>query len=750
MIKSLCILLVLIFCFIANGSEYLINNWDIYISNVYSPPELLNKNYNYEKYSRSKLPKDVDKGKYTFAYRSSFILPDFIDKSDAIIHASPSDYPFFIYINGQIILKRGFPDSKLYLSDFKGKYQHIPEEIFKKSDSVIVEMYTYPKGNSTPPPQISICNRLKGTKKLFWQSALNYSFISGLTFLSFFIFIIYLAFWFGSKKTKKEYLYFSFTSLCISIGYWNIVFSIPTIADLPMWSISRAFFGLAATFLLMLITSILNIEKKMDKINTVIMISALIFSAALLLQKEKSDVENLFQFYTSFQVFPTLLFTMIIFAYNIRKEKDLRKWLVLLGFILTFVSAIHDLYYYKNYQLPYFWKIAYGYSFLELSLLLVLAGDLWDLLEANRKKALILKEKNNTLSNQSKEIEVLSKARENFLNNMARELRSPLQGLLSSAELLNDKYKDESASIMNEQFNTYIKNINNIIDLSTSDSLENSLIISNFSPYSALEILITQFHKRFLNFDSKIELLKEGKIPNTVKGDRERFTRVIDNILSVGINYYTSGRLKFKISYNNNTLKLNLTCSNGLFFSPDLFSQITNQVDKLDHNSVKDVRDLSLFAIYKIINALKGSIKFENQSSLILLFPFETIDELPKEVSEGNKILLVEDNKVNQIVIQKILEKHNFEVIVANDGIEGVEKTTSDSPDLILMDVQMPRMDGYEATRKIRELKSIPIIGLTAHASMEECLDAGMNDFLSKPVHSVDLLKKINSHLKKL
>lgn len=145
--------------------------------------------------------------------------------------------------------------------------------------------------------------------------------------------------------------------------------------------------------------------------------------------------------------------------------------------------------------------------------------------------------------------------------------------------------------------------------------------------------------------------------------------------------------------------------------------------------------------------ALNGSISFADESTLKLSFPFENVIKIQNSLPTGDTILLVEDNRINQIVIEKILEKYNFKVIIAEDGIEAIEHTKSDSPDLILMDIQMPRMDGLEASREIKKFSNIPIIALTAHADMQECLDAGMNDYLSKPVHSTDLIQKIENFL---
>ncbi len=119
------------------------------------------------------------------------------------------------------------------------------------------------------------------------------------------------------------------------------------------------------------------------------------------------------------------------------------------------------------------------------------------------------------------------------------------------------------------------------------------------------------------------------------------------------------------------------------------------------------------------------------------------------------RLLLVEDNDLNRDMLSRRLKKKGFEVIIAVDGAEGVEKTLSDQPDLVIMDMSLPILDGWEATRKIKsslKAKTIPILGLSAHAMIqekEEALNAGCDDYDTKPIDFPRLLEKIETLLKK-
>jgi CheY-like chemotaxis protein len=119
------------------------------------------------------------------------------------------------------------------------------------------------------------------------------------------------------------------------------------------------------------------------------------------------------------------------------------------------------------------------------------------------------------------------------------------------------------------------------------------------------------------------------------------------------------------------------------------------------------------------------------------------------------KILLVEDNEMNRDMLSRRLERKGFQVVMAVDGGQGVAMAQSEAPDLILMDISLPVLDGWEATRRLKAddaTKAIPIIGLTAHAmagDREKCLEAGCDDYDTKPVELPRLLEKIATHLQK-
>ncbi len=150
-------------------------------------------------------------------------------------------------------------------------------------------------------------------------------------------------------------------------------------------------------------------------------------------------------------------------------------------------------------------------------------------------------------------------------------------------------------------------------------------------------------------------------------------------------------------------------------------------------------------AFYQALNRLFANVQPPSPESALII--------AAAELANRPKVLLAEDNESNIAVLLNYLEAHNFEIILARNGLEAVEMAKQNQPDIILMDIQMPDMDGLEATRQIRadgQIGSIPIIALTALAmpgDLERCLGAGANDYMAKPVKLKQLLEKIAQQL---
>jgi CheY-like chemotaxis protein len=265
----------------------------------------------------------------------------------------------------------------------------------------------------------------------------------------------------------------------------------------------------------------------------------------------------------------------------------------------------------------------------------------------------------------------------------------------------------------------------------------------------------------------------DSRIPKELIGDPVRMTQIITNLLKNLKSNATEGVIKTHIQKselvdNELTLKIDLVstqCKAGTF---EHFSHIFN--DANDNETLENEKDgdFELIVARRLVELQNGTInvvKANNGVALSLFLPFKLAEtEISEQKTEGvmamvaqanflegKMVLVVEDNKVNQMLVANMLKKKGIIVATANDGLDGLEAVSKSDYDLILMDIQMPRMDGYRAVAEIRKMKdsikaNVPIIALTASAYVNEKEKAqlfGMTDHIGKPFSPEELLDKI-------
>jgi CheY-like chemotaxis protein len=269
----------------------------------------------------------------------------------------------------------------------------------------------------------------------------------------------------------------------------------------------------------------------------------------------------------------------------------------------------------------------------------------------------------------------------------------------------------------------------------------------------------------------------DQKIPNKLMGDPARLNQIITNLVATSYSYTENGKIDISLELeelNRKTANLKLTIKDtGVKIEQERIDEMYRNLT----NPTQDIFDgyasnnLTLAITKRLVDLQKGHIKVNdveaiegNQFTVYLPFkiPLSKEKRVAKQKSiinyanlANNKILLVEDNKINQLVVAKMLRKLNIEVVTANDGLLALEEFDKQSFNLVLMDIQMPNMDGYRATAEMRKnadpiKREIPIIALTASAFLTEKEKAklfGMNDHVGKPFGPDELLDKISSLL---
>jgi signal transduction histidine kinase/CheY-like chemotaxis protein len=403
-------------------------------------------------------------------------------------------------------------------------------------------------------------------------------------------------------------------------------------------------------------------------------------------------------------------------------------------------------------------------------------GELGDLARHINKLALSLADASHEqqlamtqLIKTREEAEQASRAKSDFLAMMSHELRTPMNGVLGMLQLLETtemtQEQDEYAALATESTEHLLKVINDILDFSR---IERGALELERIPFNLLELLqgsIQVFQHSAQQHGLHLTLENQPGLEQfEVQGDPTRIRQILVNLLGNALKFTEDGGIRIETHWqplDNEVLWF--TCAvhdSGIGIAPQRLERMFDAFQQADSSISRRYggTGLGLSIARTLAERMGGTLharSTEGQGSVFTLeiplpFSLRTHTEEPGNqplghYGEGQEVLLVEDNPVNQTVIEAMLRSLGYRVSLVSDGVQAVHSASQCAYAAVLMDCRLPVMDGYEATRQIRQLHTYsktPIIALTANAlqgDREACLQAGMNDYLAKPFKRADL-----------
>lgn len=402
------------------------------------------------------------------------------------------------------------------------------------------------------------------------------------------------------------------------------------------------------------------------------------------------------------------------------------------------------------------------------------AGLFWYIVATIRKREFLILQ----LHESEKMVKETAMVKEHFMANMSHEIRTPMNAILGFTHLLLRKNLDAESKEFVETIQRSGENlltiINDVLDLSKIRAGMMRIEVTPFSIRGLLHSVEVMFRSKAEEKGIAIHLVINDDVPDALEGDATRLTQILINLIGNALKFTKKGSISIKVSNEGKTgdsIRTGITISDtGVGIDKDKQEHIFNRFQQADDTVTRNYggTGLGLSIVKDLVLLQNGTIAVESEpgmgTTFKVMIPYAMASEQPAYTISGKpepgpvhdftdvRILVAEDNEVNQSLIGHLFKTWGLEYDLAKNGHEAMQKLEERKYNLVLMDIQMPEMDGYTAAQEIRATLGLttPVIAMTAHAlagEKEKCLSYGMNDYISKPIREELLHKLITQYI---